>query len=283
MTRPLVSVIVPVYNHARYVEAALLSVIRQTWRPIELIVIDDGSQDESADIASALLRYEMPDAVVLRRENRGAHNTINQGLGMSTGEYLAILNSDDSFHPSRIERCVETALRARRDFVFTGVSFMDGEGETVESNDFIEAIRRVETLSERYPTIGYALMKNQVAVSSGNFFFSRRLYEQLGGFRHYRYVHDWDFILRALFYTEPYFIREPMYNYRLHETNSFRSLGSVEGNETSEVMRNFLWLMTARLPENPLAPCPHYWPGYFDWFIRTWSYQVYMPSRLRAA
>ena len=92
MTRPLVSVIVPVYNHARYVEAALLSITRQTYRPIELIVIDDGSRDESADVAASLLRYEMPDAVVLRRENRGAHNTINQGLRMSRGEYLTILN-----------------------------------------------------------------------------------------------------------------------------------------------------------------------------------------------
>ena len=94
----------------------------------------------------------------------------------------------------------------------------------------------------RYPTNGYALLKNQIAIMTGNFAFSRKLYEKLSGFRHYRYVHDWDFILRALFYTEPCYLREPLYSYRIHGDNTFKSLAGVEAYETGDVMRNFMRL-----------------------------------------
>ena len=224
MTRPLVSIVVPLFNHARYIEASLRSVLQQTYRPIELIVIDDGSTDESASLAAALLKREMSQAIFVQRENRGAHHTINEGLSVASGRYLTILNSDDIYHPERIERCVETAERARREFVFTEVEFIDESGNQVTRDDYADSIEIASQRSSRYPSIGFALMKNQIAVSTGNFFFSRTLLEKIGGFRHYRYVHDWDFILRALFHTEPYFIRERLYKYRLHRRNSFKTL-----------------------------------------------------------
>ena len=277
MTKPLVSVIVPVYNHEQFVRQALLSVQQQTYGPIELIVIDDGSSDASPAIAAAVLREMGGRSTFIRRENLGAHTTINQGLQIASGDYLAILNSDDFYHPTRIERCVETALRTGRKFIFTEVAFVNDLGMTAAADDHTDSIRRAERASARYPTIGYALLKNQLAVTTGNFFFSKALFLKLAEFRHYSHVHDWDFILRALFYTEPYFLREQLYSYRIHGQNTFKSLSSVTGYETGEVMRNMLWLMTRRLPENRLAPCPHYWPKFFDWFIETWDYQVYMP------
>ena len=277
MGRPLVSVVVPVYNHERFIEQALRSVLHQSYRPIELIVIDDGSFDASADLAAALVREAGSSAVFIRRENRGAHTTLNQGLALASGDYVTVLNSDDAYHPDRIARCVETARRTGRDFIFTEVDFIDDSGAIVLTGDPVDGIRRAERAATRYPTVGYALLKNQLAVTTGNFFFSRSLLGKLISFRHYRYVHDWDFILRAIFHTEPYFLRVPLHSYRLHDANTFKLLGNVAAYETTEVMRNALRLLTRRMPENPLAPCPHYWPGFFQWFIETWNYQVYMP------
>lgn len=277
MTSPLVSVVVPVYNHEKFLRETLMSVVRQSYRPIKLIVIDDGSTDGSADLARDILRAEMPDSIFIARENRGAHNTINQGLGIASGDYLTILNSDDSYSPTRIERCMACVERTGSEFLFTGVSFIDDEGKPVSGDAYVQSIKNVGERSQRFPTIGFALLKNQLGVSTGNFVFSRRLWQKVGGFRHYRYVHDWDFILRALFYVEPHYLLEELYNYRIHGTNSFKSLGDLEGYETAEVMRNFLWLMTSRAPENRRAPCPHYWPGLFDWFVHVWDYAVYMP------
>lgn len=277
MTRPLISVVVPVYNHERFLREGLMSIIEQSYRPLQLIVIDDGSSDNSAEVARTLLRRELPDSIFIQRENRGAHNTINQGLRMASGDYLTILNSDDSFRPGRLERCMATIERTGCEFLFTDVSFMDDASRPVQGDPYVEGIKDVGLRSSRYPTVGFALMKNQLGVSTGNFIFSRRLFDLVGEFRHYRYVHDWDFILRSLFHTEPHYLREELYNYRIHGSNTFKSLGTLEGYETAEVMRNFLWLMTSRAPDNPRAPCPHYWPGFFDWFIQTWDYHVYTP------
>ena len=277
MTKPLVSVIVPIYNHERFVRQALQSVLQQTYRPIELIAIDDGSQDTSADIAAATLRQSPGNSVFIRRANRGAHNTLNQGLALATGDYLAILNSDDLYHPCRIQRCVDTAQRTGRDFIFTGVDFIDDYGATAQPDEYLNNIKQADIASSRYPTIGYALLKNQLAITTGNFFFRRNLAEKVVGFRHYRYVHDWDFILRSVFYTEPYYLRDRLYSYRIHDRNTFKSLSEIEGYETGEVMRNLLRLMITRLPENHLAPSPHYWPEFFEWFVQTWNYQVYLP------
>ena len=205
MTRPLLSVVVPVYNHEKFVAAALWSIIHQKWRPMELIVIDDGSRDASAAIAAEVLAAEMPDAIFIARENRGAHNTINQGLAMARGDVLTVLNSDDLFGPERLGRCMSIIAQQGIDFLFTDCGFIDRDGMPILGDPYVDSIRAAANRAELYPSLGFALLKNNLAVSTGNFMFSRRLWQLIGPFRSYRYVHDWDFILRALFHTEPFY------------------------------------------------------------------------------
>jgi glycosyltransferase involved in cell wall biosynthesis len=282
MSRPLVSVIVPLYNHEGFVERALGSVVAQDYRPLELIVIDDGSRDGSRDLAKAFLDRHMPSAVLLGRENRGASVTLNEGIGLSRGDYVTFLNSDDEFAPGRIAAFVDTATRSGGGFIYSGVSFIDSAGEPV-ADDYIEQLEAAQSWSDTCPTLGFALMRHQLAISTGNFFLSRDLVTRVGGFRSYRYVHDWDFILRSLAHEEPVRLPDRLYRYRLHGHNSFKALADVAGYETSEVMRNFLWSMTCRMPENFRAPCPFYWPGIFETLMEEWNYWVYLPPRWRHA
>lgn len=90
-----VSVVVPSYNHDRFVAACLRSIIKQTLAPSELIVIDDGSTDESVKaIESVLQDCPFPSELIVR-ENRGLSATLNQGLALTKGTYFAYLSSDD--------------------------------------------------------------------------------------------------------------------------------------------------------------------------------------------
>ncbi len=281
MPRPLVSILVPMYNHHQYIERALESIVEQTYRPIELIAIDDGSKDDTPEIARRFLERRMPSAILLQRENRGAAQTINQALTLARGDFVNILNSDDFFATNRLSRCVDVALRTGKQFIYTGVRFVGDRDETAVEDDYIRNLRKVEKDARTLPTLGFALMRNQLAVSTGNFFFSMSLARRVGPFQSYRYVHDWDYILRCLFFEEPYFLEEQLYNYRFHGENSFKSLAHIAGYETSEVMRNFLWSMTSRLPENAKAPCPFFWPEVFEHYMRSWNYHVYLPPRFR--
>lgn len=103
---PLVSVIIPSYNHAQYVAIAIESVLNQTYSNLELIIIDDGSQDNSHEV---IRQYELDSRVtaILNFENRGQSAVFNQALAVARGEYIALLPSDDWFLPHKLEKQVE--------------------------------------------------------------------------------------------------------------------------------------------------------------------------------
>jgi alpha-1,3-rhamnosyltransferase len=101
-------VVVPSYNHARFVETCLRSVMKQTLKPLELLVIDDGSRDESPRIIENALK-DCPFACELVvRANRGLSATLNEGLKRSRGSYFAYLASDDVWFPTFIESRIAT-------------------------------------------------------------------------------------------------------------------------------------------------------------------------------
>src|SRR6056297_934697 len=98
---PLVSVIIPSYNHAQYIESAIESVLAQTYPNIELIIVDDGSSDNSHEV---IRKYEEHPqiSIILNKKNKGQSAVINQALATSSGKYIAILPSDDWFLPEKI-------------------------------------------------------------------------------------------------------------------------------------------------------------------------------------
>lgn len=109
---PRVSVVVPSYNHARFVGAALRSIFRQTLAPARLVVIDDGSADESARVAERALRDCPFPCELIARPNRGLCATLNEGLARGGGEFFAYLSSDDLWLPGFLEARVRL-LRER--------------------------------------------------------------------------------------------------------------------------------------------------------------------------
>ena len=106
---PLISVVVPAFNHQNLVQEALASVVDQSWPEIELLTVDDASTDATADrIEEFLDRPETRERFSGRQwfhrqsANAGAHAAINLGVSRATGEWIAILNSDDRYTPDRV-------------------------------------------------------------------------------------------------------------------------------------------------------------------------------------
>jgi len=221
---PRVSVILPAYNHERYVTQAIASVLAQTYPNIELIVMDDGSTDGTlARIQSSLAGATIP-CQVLTRENRGAPTTLNEGAALARGDYLAFLNSDDYFAPDRLAKMVEEVARVGAQWGVSLVSAVrDSEqATTVMDEAFKKSFsRRQKACLGRFSN-SFAFLTYNIAVSTGNLFVERRLFEAVGGFRDYRYNHDWDFCLRAAALAEPVVVKEPLYFYRLHATNTIK-------------------------------------------------------------
>lgn len=98
-SNPVVSVVIPAYNDARFIGQALRSVLAQTYRSLDIVVVDDGSTDETAEIA----RSFEPRVRVFRQANSGAAAARNHGLTLAKGEYVAFLDADDFWHPRKTE------------------------------------------------------------------------------------------------------------------------------------------------------------------------------------
>src|SRR5215212_6403385 len=96
--QPLVTVVIPCYNQAHFLGEAIESVLSQSYPHGELIVVDDGSTDETSEVAS---RYE--GARLIRQENRGLAGARNRGLGEAKGEYVVFLDADDRLLPGALE------------------------------------------------------------------------------------------------------------------------------------------------------------------------------------
>lgn len=97
-TRPLVSVIVPVYNGERYLAQAIESVLDQSYSPVEIIIVDDGSTDESAHVAQAYCSHVR----CVHRANSNTANARNEGVQLAIGEYIAFLDQDDVWLPDKL-------------------------------------------------------------------------------------------------------------------------------------------------------------------------------------
>ncbi|WP_386065781.1 glycosyltransferase family 2 protein [Tahibacter sp. UC22_41] len=129
---PLVSVIIPSYNHARYIERAIDSVLAQTYAPIELIVVDDGSRDDSAALIGSLARRHGFRAV-LNPVNRGQGHVVNQALDLCRGEFVCFLPSDDWYLPdkTRLQVARFAECDAQTGVVYgRGARFFETDGRT---------------------------------------------------------------------------------------------------------------------------------------------------------
>lgn len=103
-----VSVIIPAYNSAATIERAISSVLFQTYTPLEIIVVDDGSSDNTV----AIVKQSFPSVNLLMQKNAGAARARNQGVGAAAGDLVAFLDADDVWHPQKIEKQLEVFSRA---------------------------------------------------------------------------------------------------------------------------------------------------------------------------
>lgn len=122
-----VSIIIPVYNCEKYVKKCLESVLRQTYKNIEMIVIDDGSTDQSLDIINRSVQGKA-NVKVIHQENQGLSATRNKGLENATGDYIAFLDGDDYLGESYIEDLIFAAENNNSDLVICGYQKVDSEG-----------------------------------------------------------------------------------------------------------------------------------------------------------
>jgi glycosyltransferase involved in cell wall biosynthesis len=175
---------------------------------------------------------------VQNSSNLGAPSTINLGISLARGEWIALLNSDDVFHEMRLSHLLEFADDEKAEFVFSKVSFIYDDSTILRSDRLtIKKISEAQANAWRFKSIKEALFNFNFCATSGNMLFKNEVMAALGGFKPLQYCHDWEFILRAVDQFSVSFLPEILYGYRLHGENSFKSLAGIAHHESEVVAR----------------------------------------------
>lgn len=243
MTFPTVSVIVPLYNHEGYIAAALDSVFRQSLRPDEVVVVDDGSTDSSPHLVQQYAEAN-PIVRLQRQSNQGAHHAINTGMSEARGDIVAILNSDDAYAPERLHECVRV-LNEHDDVaaVATALDFMDDTGRAIR-NPWYETAR---AYYHQVQDLGIALANGNFIMTTSNLVLRRSAVVELGGFKALRYAHDLDFLLRLLVAGKNiHLIDRPLLRYRLHAHNTIKEDHRKVRAEWASAVASFAYQVSKR-------------------------------------
>lgn len=127
--KPLVSVIMPAYNAGVFIEEAIRSVMAQTVADWELLVLDDGSSDDTRIIAQDLAREDSRIRLMPNERNMGVSRTRNRGLDLCRGEYVAFLDSDDIWYPQKLETQLAVMQETGADLSYCAYAIVDAAGE----------------------------------------------------------------------------------------------------------------------------------------------------------
>jgi len=225
--RSRLAVVIPCYNHGHYIEGAIRSVLDQTRRVDRLIVVDDGSKDDSV----AVVRSIKDERIELyTQENQNAFNALNRAVGLAVGDcdFIAILNSDDHYHLERFERLLPQLEEAGdKAVICSGIRVIDEE-----DNPLPEGHKRLQWFDSVWSLYGgYAEGRLDAAEWMGfaNFtattsnVLARADYFAANPFKPYHFNHDYYFLsvaaLRGKLMVDP----GPLVNYRVHATNTITS------------------------------------------------------------
>jgi glycosyltransferase involved in cell wall biosynthesis len=280
-TTPLVSVVIPVYNCDRYIVQAIESILNQTYSAYEIIVIDDGSQDQTRHVLQPYknqIRY-------VYQENQGVSVARNHGIELSKGEFVAFLDADDMFLPDKL--AVQLAVfeaNPELGIVQSGWRRVNQQGETLMD---VEPWEQVPTLDLE------AWLRWKPFGTMGTLMFRRSDLQQVGGFEPgLTHAEDVDLVLRlSLNGYQSDWLRQPTVCYRQHDRNTMRD-GLSQAQSINWVLDRFFGQPNIPLEIQFIEDWVRYstllWSSWYlyythfpeemvDYLKKSWQYSPFMP------
>ncbi len=215
MSNPTISVLLIVYNHQVYLDEALTGILSQTYGDFELVVVDDGSHDESVQVVKKYQEQD-PRIRLITQENCGPACAMNTGLANATGKYIAIQSGDDVSYPNRLETQLKQIQFFEADLIFSLPHIINQNSDFLDDEVFsIFFWRNFADTAELYNKLFY----------TGNFFcasstFGRKeALDRIGGFRlGFMQLQDFDLMVRACQQNLSIkLLNERLIQYRVHD------------------------------------------------------------------
>nr|WP_196244073.1 glycosyltransferase [Lysinibacillus sphaericus] len=224
-----VSIILPVFNSEIFVQQAIESIINQTYSQFELIIIDDGSTDNTKQI---LYEYESNPKVHLisLEKNSGVSEARNIGIQESKGEYITFIDADDLLLPNKLEEQVNVLKQNKSiDFVFNDIMVIDQNNNKVnELKSYFQPENILLELCFRQiiPAPACIMVKKEF-INRNNIMFNKEL----------KYAEDYDFTFQLFLHGKYFYLKESLYLWRRHSKNTSNNIISTRDIENSIVKK----------------------------------------------
>lgn len=229
---PLVSVIVPSYNQGKFLRRTLDSILAQDYRPLEVIVVDGASDDDTVAILEEA-RERHPELRWVSEPDDGPEDAINKGLAMVKGEIAAIQSSDDVYFPGTIRSAVDGFAQ------HPDASIVYGDARSIDAED-----NHVSGPTRYLPWTLNRYLCGSTFIPQSSSFFRPELARQVGGVRKRYFIFDVDLWLRMMFISEPVKIPGVLSAYRHHDEQRDTHVGEILGShrrmiaESPEIARS---------------------------------------------
>lgn len=222
----------PVYNGERYIAETLASVERQTYGNWEIIAIDDGSEDGSAELLRGWSDRLRERCRVVTVKNGGVSRARNTGATIARGDYIAFIDQDDLWEPEKLAKQVHLIERdPEARVVYTNMSFIGPQGSILR--------RHALRLGERHRGNIFEQLLFYDFIPISSVIVEAALFRRSGGFNpDFRLAEDFDLLLRLSRLSRIEYIDEPLLLYRLHEGNASRNVDSIN-EEAARIVRTW--------------------------------------------
>ncbi len=231
-SEPLVSVIIPCYNREKYIEECVISVLAQTYKNFEIIIINDASTDNSADVIKKL-QQENPQKIKVFTNKKNLNRSISRNIGInkSKGELICFLDSDDKWYPNKLTTQVQVMENNPEiSFCGTGMDYINEEGKA----------KKIPIYLSRSGEIFLHILARCCSINTCSVMLRRPFVEKIGNFKHNRIpAEDFDYWLRASFLGKYRHIPEDLVSYRIHEEQS-TSTKNLDVNKSIQVHNDIL-------------------------------------------
>ncbi len=213
---PLVSIIVPAHNHAEYVSDCISSILDQDYANIDLIVINDGSTDDTGKIIEALLKKHPFGFRYITKANKGLIKALNQGIKLAHGEYICEIASDDMLLPGSIKKRVEYLRR------HPGIDVVFADAYIIDNN--IKTNIRLRVKKKSYSSSEHSvkdLIEGRAKIFFPSGMFRKSIFQKLDGFdEDFQYSEDVTIWYQLALYAQIAYLDEPVMYYRKHSGNT---------------------------------------------------------------
>ena len=219
-----VSVIIPTYNSAHFIIEAVDSVLAQTFTDFEVLVIDDGSKDNTKEVLTEKYGNSIQ---YFYKENGGVSKARNFGIEKAKGKYVAFLDSDDAWIPEKLEKQIAALEKiSENKACYSSFYLCD---ENLNPGEINRSERKADALTD-------LLLIGNVVATPSTVIAEKELFQQVGGFDYeLSQCADWEMWIRLATKTEFIYIDEPLLKYRIHGANMSKNAALLE-NDTILLM-----------------------------------------------